>query len=47
MKAASGVWLRVSSRARAWPWWAGHGFQDLDRHIWELAYMDPSAIKQG
>ena len=25
----------------------GHGFQDLDGHIWELAYMEPSAIKQG
>ena len=25
----------------------GHGFQDLDGHIWELVYMDPSAIKQG
>jgi predicted lactoylglutathione lyase len=24
-----------------------HGFQDLDGHIWELLYMDPSAIKQG
>ena len=24
-----------------------HGFQDLDGHIWELIYMDPSAIKQG
>ena len=23
------------------------GFQDLDGHIWELIYMDPSAIKQG
>jgi hypothetical protein len=23
-----------------------HGFQDLDGHIWELVYMDPSAIKQ-
>src|SRR5215831_9173157 len=21
----------------------GHGFQDLDGHIWELAYMEPSA----
>lgn len=21
-----------------------HGFQDLDGHIWELVYMDPSAI---
>jgi uncharacterized protein len=25
----------------------GHGFQDLDGHIWEVFYMDPSAIKQG
>lgn len=24
----------------------GHGFQDLDGHIWELMYMDPSAISQ-
>ena len=24
----------------------GHGFQDLDGHIWELIYMEPSAIKQ-
>src|SRR5262249_7253706 len=23
----------------------GHGFQDLDGHIWELAFMEPSAIK--
>ena len=22
----------------------GHGFQDLDGHIWELIYMEPSAI---
>jgi len=25
----------------------GHGFQDLDGHIWELVYMEPSAIKQS
>ena len=25
----------------------GHGFQDLDGHIWELIYMDPSAVKQA
>jgi len=24
----------------------GHGFQDLDGHIWELAFMEPSAIKK-
>ncbi|PSB16789.1 glyoxalase/bleomycin resistance/extradiol dioxygenase family protein [Phormidesmis priestleyi ULC007] len=22
----------------------GHGFQDLDGHIWEVVYMEPSAI---
>ena len=22
----------------------GHGFEDIDGHIWELAYMDPKAI---
>ena len=25
----------------------GHGFQDLDGHMWEVFYMDPSAIHQG
>ena len=25
----------------------GHGFQDLDGHIWEVMYMEPSAIHQG
>lgn len=25
----------------------GHGFQDLDGHIWELVYMEPSAIDQA
>ncbi|MBA2525473.1 MAG: VOC family protein [Pyrinomonadaceae bacterium] len=24
-----------------------HGFQDLDSHIWELIYMEPSALDQG
>jgi predicted lactoylglutathione lyase len=24
----------------------GHGFQDLDGHIWELIYMEPSAVKE-
>lgn len=24
----------------------GHGFQDLDGHIWELIYMDPNANGQ-
>jgi predicted lactoylglutathione lyase len=25
----------------------GHGFQDLDGHIWEIIFMEPSAITQG
>ena len=25
----------------------GHGFQDLDGHIWEVMFMEPDAIKQG
>ena len=25
----------------------GHGFQDPDGHIWEIIYMEPSAIDQG
>ncbi len=24
-----------------------HGFQDLDGHIWEIFFMEPSAIDQG
>jgi uncharacterized protein len=25
----------------------GHGFQDLDGHIWEIMFMEPSAIDPG
>ena len=25
----------------------GRSFQDLDGHIWEFIYMDPSAVQQG
>ncbi|OAJ54060.1 extradiol dioxygenase [Paraburkholderia ginsengiterrae] len=25
----------------------GHGFEDIDGHIWELIYMDPNASKAG
>lgn len=24
----------------------GHGFNDLDGHIWELFYMEPNAVKE-
>jgi predicted lactoylglutathione lyase len=25
----------------------GHGFQDLDGHVWELMWMDPKAVQGG
>ncbi|MCM5681117.1 VOC family protein [Schlegelella sp. S2-27] len=25
----------------------GHGFEDLDGHVWELVYMEPNASGQG
>lgn len=25
----------------------GHGFQDLDGHIWELMWMDPAAVNEN
>lgn len=25
----------------------GHGFQDIDGHIWEVMYMEPNAVHQG
>jgi len=25
----------------------GHGFQDLDGHLWEVMWMDPAALNQG
>jgi len=24
----------------------GHGFQDLDGHIWEIMFMEPYALNQ-
>ncbi|MFD2163760.1 VOC family protein [Paradesertivirga mongoliensis] len=28
-------------------WMYSHGFEDLDGHLWEVAYMDTSAIPQN
>jgi len=25
----------------------GHGFQDLDSHIWEIIYLEPRAVNQA
>ena len=27
-------------------WMYGHGFEDLDGHMWEISYMDMSAVPQ-
>ena len=27
-------------------WMYGHGFQDLDGHLWEVVWMDPATINQ-
>ncbi len=32
------------SEAKDYGFMYQHGFQDLDGHIWELLYMEPSAI---
>jgi predicted lactoylglutathione lyase len=28
-------------------WMYGYGFQDLDGHLWEIMYMDPSGMNQS
>jgi predicted lactoylglutathione lyase len=28
-------------------WMYSHGFQDLDGHLWEIAYMDVTAMQQS
>ena len=28
-------------------WMYGHGFEDLDGHLWEVMYMDMTAIRQN
>lgn len=28
-------------------WMYGHGFQDLDGHLWEVLWMDPGVINQS
>ncbi|MEZ2336571.1 VOC family protein [Mucilaginibacter sp. RCC_168] len=36
----------VPNEKQDYGWMYGHGFQDLDGHLWEFAYMDMSAIPQ-
>lgn len=36
---------RIYSKPKDYGFMYGHSFQDLDGHVWELFYMDPSAVK--
>ena len=36
---------RIYSKPKDYGFMYGHGFQDLDGHVWEVFYMDPSAVK--
>lgn len=37
----------ISNEKQDHGWMYQHGFQDLDGHLWEVAYMDMAAIPQG
>lgn len=39
---AAGATTPVDKQDHGWMY--GHGFQDLDGHLWEVAYMDISAM---
>jgi uncharacterized protein len=36
---------RTYAKPKDYGFMYGHGFQDLDSHVWEVFYMDPSAVK--
>lgn len=36
----------VPNEKQDYGWMYSHGFQDLDGHLWEFAYMDMSSIPQ-
>jgi predicted lactoylglutathione lyase len=38
---------RTYNKPQEYGFMYGHGFQDLDGHVWELFWMDPSHIMQG
>ena len=40
MDAGAGIHNEVQDHG----WMYGHGFQDLDGHLWEVAYMDMNAM---
>ena len=38
---------KIYSKPQDYGFMYGHGFQDLDSHVWEVFYMDASAVKQS
>jgi len=42
-KAAGGT---IPRKPQDYGFMYGHGFQDIDGHLWELMYMDPNAVVQ-
>src|SRR5262245_42885990 len=38
---------KTYNKAKDYGFMYGHGFQDLDGHVWEVFYMDASAVKKG
>jgi predicted lactoylglutathione lyase len=47
VKQAVAAGARTYNKPQDYGFMYGHGFQDLDGHVWEVFYMDPSHIKQG
>ena len=37
---------KESREPQDYGWMYGRGFQDIDGHLWELAYMDETAVKK-
>jgi hypothetical protein len=37
---------RESRAPQDYGWMYGRGFEDIDGHLWEIIYMDESAIKK-
>jgi uncharacterized protein len=37
----------IPREPQEYPFMYGHSFEDLDGHIWEIMWMDPSAVPQG
>ena len=39
--------LQIKSFPKYCGWMYGRSFEDIDGHLWEIFYMDESAMKKG